>query len=67
MPDKRSFEVYVHGAKPQQVLLNGKVLNQGAHGWQFDGDTKTVRLEVKEDPGRRVSQVVSIRWLLGVH
>jgi alpha-glucosidase (family GH31 glycosyl hydrolase) len=61
MPDKRSFEVYVHGAKPQQVLLNGKVLNEGPHGWHFDGDTKTVRLEVQEDSERQASQVVSIR------
>jgi hypothetical protein len=51
----------VHGAKPQQVLLNGKVLNEGPHGWHFDGDTKTVRLEVQEDSERQASQVVSIR------
>ena len=61
MPDKRSFEVYVHGIKPRQVLLNGKELNQGPHGWQFDGDTKTVRLEVNEDPETGVSQVVRLR------
>jgi alpha-glucosidase len=61
MPDKRSFEVYVHGIKPRQVLLNGKELNQGPHGWQFDGDTKTVRLEVNEDLETGVSQVVRLR------
>lgn len=58
MPDRRIFDVYVHGAKPRQVLLNGKVLNQGPSGWQFDSHTKTVRLQVKEDPERRLSQVI---------
>jgi alpha-glucosidase (family GH31 glycosyl hydrolase) len=61
MPDQRSFEVSVYGVRPRQVLLNGKALNQGPHGWQFDRETKTVRLQVKEDPARRVSQVVRIR------
>jgi alpha-glucosidase (family GH31 glycosyl hydrolase) len=65
MPDKRRFEVYVHGAKPRQVLLNGKVLSQGPQGWQFDSDAKAVRLEVEEDPGRKVSQLVRIHWQAG--
>jgi len=54
--------VYVHGARPHQVNLNGKTLNQGPGGWQFDSHAKVIRLTVEEDPERKVSQVVGIRW-----
>jgi len=62
MPANRRFEVYVHGARPHQVNLNGKTLNQGPGGWQFDSHAKVTRLTVEEDPERKVSQVVGIRW-----
>ena len=62
MPASRRFEVYVHGARPQQVNLNGKALNQGPRGWQFDSNAKAIQLTVEEDPERKVSQVVGIRW-----
>jgi alpha-glucosidase (family GH31 glycosyl hydrolase) len=64
-PSKRGFEVYIHGAKPRQVSLNGKALNQGLGGWQFDSDGQAVRLTVEEDPQRQIPQVVWVHGAAG--
>jgi alpha-glucosidase (family GH31 glycosyl hydrolase) len=62
MPEKRRFQVWMHGTKPVRVLVNSQSLTEGPQGWQFDSGAKAVRLQVEEDSERKAPQVVHVLW-----
>lgn len=60
MPQTRSFNVFVHGTQPRQVLRDGKALPQGAQGWQFDHTAGASRIHVTEDAERRATCTIHL-------
>ncbi|MBM4047609.1 MAG: DUF5110 domain-containing protein, partial [Planctomycetes bacterium] len=59
MPERRRFDVQVHrDAAPRSVTVNGA--ERDAQGWRYDGETKTARVSVSEDPQRRAPVVIRL-------
>jgi alpha-glucosidase (family GH31 glycosyl hydrolase) len=67
MPDRRSFQVWIHGTKPVRILVNRQPMREGLQGWQFDGGAKAIRLQLEEDPRRKAPQVVHVLWQTSDH
>jgi alpha-glucosidase (family GH31 glycosyl hydrolase) len=53
MPSERSYEVWIHGAEPRKVSVTGGAAGPKA-GWSYDPGAKAVRVDVTEDPERKV-------------
>jgi alpha-glucosidase (family GH31 glycosyl hydrolase) len=60
MPDQRSFNVFIHGARPREVRRDGAVVPQSAQGWQFDAGAGATRVTVTEDPQRKTARTIHL-------
>jgi len=61
MPAKREFDVLLYrDSAPSEVKVDGRTLEPSA--WRYDEETRAVRLQVAEDPGRSKPILVLCAW-----